>query len=459
MEPIVFQLNGRRAVESAGGSQRTLLDYLREHGLTGAKEGCAEGECGTCTVLLVAPAGAGSAYRAVNSCLMFLPMAHGHEIYTVESLAQNEQLCEVQAAIAAAGGSQCGYCTPGFVMSLFAEQYRPDRQGKCDPHQMGGNLCRCTGYRPIRDAALSLGPAPAGAFLDRLAQPAPSLAAFDREHFSRPTTVDDCVALLAARPDAKVISGGTDLAVEANLRGRRWPHLVSLEAIDELLHFEVTPSQVTIGAGLTLTDLLAHWQDAPDALAECLLPFASPTIRNRATLGGNLGNASPIGDAAPLLMAMDAVIHLAGVRGRRRVPVAAFFTGYRRTVMEPSEFITAVAIPKPWPSHLRFFKASKRRMDDISTLAAGFALSLQADGRIAEARFAFGGAADRTVRATEAEQAVLGLPFDQTTIAKAQAVLARSLHPLSDHRGSAAYRLAVAQSLLLKFWHEETTHA
>lgn len=173
MAAVQFLLNGRPVSTPELPLQTTLLDYLRGEGLTGAKEGCAEGECGACTVLLVTPHESGSAYRAVNSCLMFLPMAAGHEIHTVEDLARDGKLCEAQQAMAAAGGSQCGYCTPGFVMSLFAEQYRPDRIGSCDPHQMGGNLCRCTGYRPIRDAALSLGPAPADAFQARLSQPSP----------------------------------------------------------------------------------------------------------------------------------------------------------------------------------------------------------------------------------------------------------------------------------------------
>ncbi len=432
--------------------ETTLLDYLRAEGLTGAKEGCAEGECGACTVVLVGPHDEGSAYRAVNSCLMFLPMAAGHEIYTVEALARDGSLCEAQVAMAAGGGSQCGYCTPGFVMSLFAEQYRPDREGLCDPHQMGGNLCRCTGYRPIRDAALSLGPAPAGSFRDRLTLPPPRLEAIAGPRFSRPTTLEDCVSVLAADPEAKVIAGGTDLGVEANLKGKRWKHLVSLEAIPELQAFEESAERVLIGAGLPLTDVLRRWNYAP--LKECLVPFASPTIRNRATLGGNLGNASPIGDSAPLLMALNATLHLVGLAGRRAVPLASFFTGYRETALLPGEFITAVEVPKPFGYLVRFFKVSKRRIDDISTVAAGFAISLDADGQVSLARLAFGGVAERTVRAREAEDVLVGQPWTQASIARAQAALAGTLKPMTDHRGSAAYRLAVAQSLLEKLWYE-----
>src|ERR1700733_6078043 len=200
LEPPAFLLNNRRVPLHTAGVQTTLLDHIRAQGLTGAKEGCAEGECGACTVVLVSARAGGSEYRAVNSCLMLAPMAAGHEIYTVEALAADGKLVEVQQAMAAGGGSQCGYCTPGFVMSLFAEHYRPGRSGPCDPHELGGNLCRCTGYPPIRDAALSLGPAPSGAFLHRLSRPAPRLEAVEFEsagaRFSRPTSIEQCLSIL-----------------------------------------------------------------------------------------------------------------------------------------------------------------------------------------------------------------------------------------------------------------------
>src|SRR5580700_2191420 len=212
-----FLLNNRPVSLHAAEVHTTLLDYIRAQGLTGAKEGCAEGECGACTVVLVANREGGSEYRAVDSCLMLAPMAAGHEIYTVEALAAGGELAEAQQAMASGGGSQCGYCTPGFVMSLFAEHYRPGRAGPCDPHELGGNLCRCTGYRPIRDAALSLGAAPAGDFLDRLSRPAPRLEAIELENagarFSRPGNLNQCLSILAADPDVRLISGGTDLVV------------------------------------------------------------------------------------------------------------------------------------------------------------------------------------------------------------------------------------------------------
>ncbi len=454
-KPLGFVLNNRPVSTEGVAVQTTLLDFIRAQGLTGAKEGCAEGECGACTVVQVAHREGGSEYRAVNSCLMLAPMVTGHEIYTVEALAADGKLAEVQQAMAAAGGSQCGYCTPGFVMSMFAEQYRPGRIGPCDPHELGGNLCRCTGYRPIRDAALSLGPAPAGTFLDRLSHPAPKIEAIEYEaagaRFSRPTSLERCLSILGGDPAARLISGGTDLGVEFNLRSRRWNHLVSVEAIAELREFSESASSVTIGAALPLNEIGRRWTTAPGVVLEWLRLFASPPLRNRATLGGNLATASPIGDGAPLLLALDATVHLASQRGRRTVPLSAFFTGYRRTVLAPDELITAVEIPKPLPEFVRFYKVAKRRMDDISTVAAALAMDWDASGKIGRARFALGGVAAIPMRAIAAEEAVLGQRWNDAAVERAQAALDATLEPIGDHRGSAEYRIAVAQSLVAKF--------
>jgi xanthine dehydrogenase small subunit len=461
---IHFLLNGRPVSVQSAATQTTLLDFLREQGLTGSKEGCAEGECGACTVVLAAAHGNQSAYTAVNSCLLFLPMIAGQEVYTVESLATGGEMAEAQHALAAAGGSQCGYCTPGFVMSLFAEQYRPGRTGPCDPHELAGNLCRCTGYRPIRDAALSLGPPPEGAFLDRLSQPAPPLEAVEYRDgescFWRPTTLAGCFSILSTNPQARLIAGGTDLAVESNLRFRRWPHLVSLEAIPELRKFSETPDCITIGAALPLSEIAAQWEKPPKPFREWLRLFASPSLRNRATLGGNLATASPIGDGAPLLMALDAKVHITSQNGSRTVPLASFFTGYRRTVLESGELLSSVEIPKPLPSFCRFYKVAKRRMDDISTVAACVAMERDDSGRITRARFAFGGVAAVPLRVAAAEEAVLGGRCDEAAVGRVQSILARNLQPISDHRGSAEYRLAVAQSLIEKFcWERRRTAA
>ena len=371
--------------------------------------------------------------------------------YTVESLAADGELCEAQRAMAAGGGSQCGYCTPGFVVSLFAEQYRPDRSGPCDTMALAGNLCRCTGYRPIRDAAHSLGPAPRDEFRARLEQPAPDLERLSVPGFSRPRTVDECLALLRENADATLVAGATDLGVESNLSARRWAHLISVEAIDELQEFSSTAESVKIGAALPLSAIGRRWRDAPEVFQEWLTLFASPLIRNRATLGGNLATASPIGDAAPILLALDAIVHVAGPEGRRAIPLSSFFTAYRKTAMAPGEMITAVEIPKPLPHFVRFYKVSKRRLDDISTVAAAMALDLDANGRVRRARLAFGGVAATPIRVVEAENAVVGQPWNDAAVERVQRILDRSLQPMSDHRGSKEYRLEVSKSLVEKY--------
>jgi xanthine dehydrogenase small subunit len=462
-----FRLNGRTVAVSQTSPQRTLLDHIRDLGLTGAKEGCAEGECGACTVVLVKQGAAGVEYRPVNSCLMLLPMAAGQEIYTVESLTAHLPpgvLHPAQQGMVEYGGSQCGYCTPGFVMSLFAEYYRPGREGSCDLEALGGNLCRCTGYRPICDAALSLGvPLPEDPFRRRLAQPAPAVAACtyaDREtRFSRPASLAECLAEIQANPHARPIAGGTDLVVESNLRGARFSHLISLEAIPELQIWRETADRIEIGAGLTLNEIAARWPGAPAVFREWLYLFASPLIRNRATLGGNLVTASPIGDAAPLLLSLDAEVRIASPAGERIVPLQAFFAGYRKTTLRPGELLVSIRIPKPLPQFARFYKVAKRRLDDISTVSACFALSLDRTGCIENARISYGGVAQIPTRALEAERAIEGRRWLAGVARLAQDAIARSLRPISDPRGSAAYRLAMAQSLLEKFVYQTREEA
>ncbi|PWT93302.1 MAG: xanthine dehydrogenase small subunit [Proteobacteria bacterium] len=435
-----LMVNGH-TVCGEGGPQTTLLDFLRARGLTGSKEGCAEGECGACTVVMVRGRGSQTEYVPVNSCLVFLPMAAGQEILTVEGLANGGPLTPVQQAMVDCGGSQCGYCTPGFVMSLFAEQYRPRRKSACDVHALAGNLCRCTGYRPIRDAAVQLGEAPAGPLRDRLHSPAPRIEGIESDGFSRPTSLAECFAAMARHPGAKLIAGATDLAVESNLRLRRFAHLISLEALEELRMFRETLEAYEIGAGRALAEIdLPH-----DVWREWLPLFASPLIRNRATLGGNLATASPIGDAAPLLLALDAQVRIASAEGDRVLPLDRFFTGYRQTALVAGELLRSVIVPKPLPPVARFYKVAKRQSDDISTVAACFAI--RADGT---ARVAYGGVAATPVRVVKAEEA-LWAGWTDAAVARAHEILRSTLHPIGDHRGSAAYRLAMAQSLLDKF--------
>jgi xanthine dehydrogenase small subunit len=268
--------------------------------------------------------------------------------------------------------------------------------------------------------------------------------------------------LLAANPDARLIAGCTDLGVEANVHYKRWAHLVSVEAVPELHECSRSaagPStalgaSVRIGAALPLDDIGRRWADAPAVVREWLDLFASPPIRNRATLGGNLATASPIGDSAPLLLALDASIHIAGPNGKRTLPLASFFTGYRKTVLQRGEILTTIEIPAPLPGFVRFYKVAKRRLDDISTVAAAMAIDRDGSGRIRRARFAFGGVAASPVLVAEAEQVIAGQPWNESAVERVQAVLERVLAPMSDHRGSKDYRREVAKSLVEKFWWE-----
>ncbi len=454
-----FVLNGESVRVRGIAPQVTLLDYVRSSGLTGAKEGCAEGECGACAVLFTKAGPRGTFYQPVNSCLVPVAAAAGQEVYTVEALAESGHLAEVQQAMVERGGSQCGYCTPGFIVSMFAEHYRRENR-PADTHALGGNLCRCTGYRPIQDALRSLGPAPEGtAFAKRLTQPAPPVLPVDyaspEGRFSRPCDLAECLALIDSDDGAQFVAGNTDLGVMTNLRDQRFSHLISLEGISELREFHDQQDWIEIGAGLTLTEIGELWGNQPAIFREWLPLFASPLLRNRATLGGNLATASPIGDSAPMLLALGAHLRLTGTNGDRMVPLHEFFTGYRKTSLRRHEILRSVRIPKPLPAHARFYKVAKRAMDDISTVAAGLSVARDSDGRIRRARFAFGGVDAIPMRAAAAEEALTGTRGNAADLKRATELIARTLKPISDHRGSAEYRLAIAQSLLEKFWYEE----
>jgi xanthine dehydrogenase small subunit len=393
----------------------------------------------------------------VNSCLLLLGAAAGQEILTVEGVARGDALHPAQRAMVRLGGSQCGYCTPGFVMSLFAEHYREDRaQTGFDPESIAGNLCRCTGYRPIRDAGRSLPMVDArDPFARRLEASAPAPAALRYEaggrRFLRPASIAEALSLLEAHPDAKLVSGGTDVVVEVNQRHARFDTLISLDAVPELRSLEERDDAFVLGAGVTLSELEARFGSRVPMLGALLPLFSSRLIRNRATLGGNLATASPIGDSPPVLLALGAEVVLASSRGSRTLPVEQLFVGYRRTALEAGELIAEVRIPKPLPTIGRFYKVSKRHHDDISTVAGAFALGLS-EGVVTQARLAYGGIAATPVRARAAEEALVGRRWSEAAVRDAQAALEGAFTPMSDQRGSAAYRSAMVTRLLDKLW-------
>jgi xanthine dehydrogenase small subunit len=445
--PVAFTLNGRPVHAGPAGSSVTLLQWLRARGLTGTKEGCAEGECGACAVAMRRTDAAGRTfYEPINSCLVPLAAVHDETVVTVEGVGAGT-LHPVQDAMIRAGGSQCGYCTPGFVVSLFCEYYRPGREG-FDPESISGNLCRCTGYRPIADVARAL-PSPEAddPRLSELATPVPPRTRVESVHglerFVRPTSLDDLFRCLREAPaGATLIAGGTDVMVGVTQKGA----------------FAVTAEAIVLGAGLTLTEIEERLHAGPDAavplLGQLLPLFSSRLIRNRATLGGNLMTASPIGDGPPVLLALDASVTLASATGLRTVPLRDFFLGYRQTAARPGEILVDVEVPRGAPPIQRFYKVSKRILDDISTVAAAFALELTPDGRVVRLQAAYGGIAATPIRATALEAAAAGRPWTRATIDALLPIAATIGTPLSDLRGTAEYRRAMIGRLLEKCFAE-----
>ncbi|MFJ9316572.1 xanthine dehydrogenase small subunit [Pimelobacter simplex] len=422
----------------------TVLDWLRGLGLTGAKEGCAEGECGACAVLVARPGiDAPTEWTAVNACLLPAASLAGQEVVTAEGLGTPAALHPVQHEMAVRGGSQCGYCTPGFVCSMAAEYYRPGRDG-FDHHALSGNLCRCTGYRPIVDAAEALGAPDVGDPLAARTSSAPPPALPHHEGgWVRPASLADALALLR-EPGAVAVAGSTDLGVEANLRGSRPDLLVAVDRLDELRGLTVAGDVVEIGAALTLSEVERRLSGQIPLLDAVFPQFASRLIRNGATIGGNLGTGSPIGDLPPALLALDAEVVLVSPAGERVVPLTAYFTGYRQSVLAPGELVARVRVPLPLATTTAFQKIAKRRFDDISSVAVAFALDLDAGtGTVRRAAIGLGGVAAMPIRATVAEQALVGVPWTAEGIAPAAALLAAAGTPLDDHRASAAYRRAM----------------
>lgn len=452
----------------------TLLEWLREQGFTGSKEGCAEGECGACTVALIRPSPDGSAiYEAVNACLLPLGALAGREVITVEGVGARPHLHPVQRAMSSGGGSQCGYCTPGFIVAMFAEFYRTERAaGAFDPESIAGNLCRCTGYRPISAAGAALGtPEPDDPHAQRLerwstahAGATPEVRTVsaidwtcDGHAWHRPTTLREAIEVLRNHPDATLIAGGTDLIPLRNLRGVRWSRLVSLEAVAELRAIGIHEDRIEIGAAVTLRELEERIPGRIPLLDRLLPLFSSRQIRARATLGGNLATASPIGDGAPVLLALGATLRLAGPQGERSVPLDQFFTGYRATVLGPGEIITSIEVPFPVAPIARFYKVSKRELDDISTVAAAFAIRLDEEHRVVEARLAYGGVAPTPIRAKDAEGALVGRKWNPPAIADLRVPFQTAFQPIDDHRGTAWYRREMVWRLFEKFCAETTT--
>ncbi|MGL4727067.1 MAG: xanthine dehydrogenase small subunit [Scandinavium sp.] len=462
---IQFLLNQQLVRLEKIDPNQTVLNWLRRDARRcGTKEGCASGDCGACTVVVASALDGKMHYQSTNSCLLLVGQLHCKQLITVEDLADDGQLHPVQQAMACGHASQCGFCTPGIVMSAFAMQKNgAEAMAEAVAHHLGGNLCRCTGYRPIVDAALqALGSPDEDRFRLQEAETVQALQAINtrRAEGSRwftPESVDELAEIYERHPQARLLAGGTDLNLLITQAHQRFEKVISLQQVSDLQGSEISGNRLEIGAMTSLTQCQQQLRHVLPVFSEMLDRFASRQIRNQGTLGGNLANASPIGDCAPALLAMDARLRLRCGSATREVALSDFFIGYRQTVLASGEFITHVLIDDVTLSHsLRLWKVSKRREDDISAVFGAINLEIGA-GTVARARVAFGGMAAVPARGSLCESALTGKPFNSATLKRACEALAKDFAPLSDARASSDYRLQVAQNLLKRYFLQHQT--
>ena len=469
-QELRFLLNDTEIRLSEAGSRDTLLDFLRlNRRLTGTKEGCAEGDCGACTVLVGRLHHGQLRYEPINACIRFLASCHGCHVVTIEHLrGANGGLHPVQAAMVEHHGSQCGFCTPGFVMALYGlwmQNPRPD-MGAVET-ALQGNLCRCTGYEPIVKAAFAASEA-GGQHMDALAVERERITAIlaaipaTRVEFARgddrailPADAADLAQVLAEHPKATIVAGATDVGLWVTKFLRDISPAVFIGHLQDLKKIQITPGHITIGAGVTYSEfepfILAHFPEALDYW----LRIGGWQVRNAGTIGGNVANGSPIGETPPLLIALGATITLRSVSARRELPIEDYFIAYGKQDRRPGEFVESITIPLKGEAMIAAYKVSKRHHADITASAAAFRVEIE-NGTITSVRVAFGGMAATPKRATSAEAALRGKPFAAETFEAAARAVAGDFQPLSDWRASAAYRQHLAANFFRRFWLEQS---
>jgi xanthine dehydrogenase small subunit len=466
-DSLLIYVNGKRHAIAGHAAFRSLSDFLRyDLSLTGTKVVCAEGDCGSCTVFIGRPEGDRIVYKTVTSCIQFLHQLDCTHIITIEGLTPADSLNPIQESMVRCHGAQCGFCTPGIVVSMYSAFESGVTVGEAELRSaLVGNLCRCTGYQSIMRAGLET-VADEVKSLDSLYPPAEMLTKFsahidqpvmvrsgERCHY-KPTSIADAVAFKSANPDCTVVSGATDIGVLIN-KGIRDPKVIlNLSGLNQLRSIEVDENVIHLGATVTIAELEKLTQTLLPEYARFLYWFGSPPIKNAATIGGNIANGSPIGDSMPALFVLDAQIELTGTGGTRRVNINQFYTGYRKTVMTADEIITGVHIPLPdEESHFKLYKISRRKDLDISAFSAAILLRAEA-GKIVECRIAYGGVAATTIRLAGVETYLTNNDFSERSFQEAEILARDEVRPISDVRGSADYRSQLAGNILLKFFNE-----
>lgn len=473
MNSIRFILNGEDIALASLDPTETLLDFLRlKRRLTGSKEGCAEGDCGACTVLVGRLVGGKLHYETVNACIRFVGSLNATHVVTVEHLAAKDgTLHPVQQAMVDCHGSQCGFCTPGFVMSLYGLWLTSENPSRADIERaLQGNLCRCTGYEPIVKAAEQVGHVRPSALFDPLERERANIIARLEEIATResiaisgpdgrrlvvPGSIQGLTETLAAHPKATVVAGATDVGLWVTKQMRVLDPVIFINHLEDLQKISITPDGITMGAGVSYSNALTVLRTEIPTFGRLIERIGGQQVRNMGTIGGNIANGSPIGDSPPALIALSASVTLRSASGTRTMPLEEFFIDYGKQDRQPGEFVESLFVPRPKAeSHVAVYKISKRRDEDISALCGAFHLETDAVGTVTHIRIAFGGMAATPKRARAVEAALYGKPFTQASVDAARDAFDLDYKPLTDWRATAEYRQLTAKNLLTRFFLE-----